>query len=156
MEPEIKIGRLDPSDRESILKIAHWYLEEWNTPIEKTLHRLGSQSENDILFQLVLTIDNELIATGGLYNDVNLIRVHMELKKFGPWVGMLYTREQYRNYGFGSMLLTDIERRASERNLKKIYLYTFTAESLYRRCGWTEIDRVPYKDHMTAVMEKAI
>ena len=60
------------------------------------------------------------------------------------------------NKGFGTMLLNQIEHCAKERGLTKIYLYTFTAESLYRRCGWKELDRVMYKDHDTVIMEKML
>lgn len=156
MEPEIKISKLDPTDKKSILKIASWYFEEWDTPIDKTVNRLTNQPGEDTIFQLVLTIGNEVLATGGLYNNANIFKVHEKLKKIKPWVGLLYTQKDYRNKGFGTMLLNQIERCAKEKDLTKIYLYTFTAESLYRRCGWKELDRVMYKDHDTVVMEKTL
>lgn len=154
MESKICIEKLDPADKGSILKIAYWYYEEWDTPIDKTVNRLSDQPNRDIIFQLILKRGDEVVATGGLYNDVNIYKDHEKLKKFGPWVGALYTHEDYRNKGFGTMLLKRIECGARERDLQKIYLYTFTAESLYRRHGWREFTRVMYKDHDTAVMEK--
>ncbi|MGD8426824.1 MAG: GNAT family N-acetyltransferase [Balneolaceae bacterium] len=156
MDSEIKIEKLDPSDEDSIRKIAHWYFDEWDTPIEKTLWRLSNQPSQDTLFQLVLSSNQKVVATGGLCNNVNIYKVHPRLKKFSPWIGLLYTQKEYRNNGLGTMLLKEIERCAAENDLNKIYLYTFTAESLYQRGGWKEIDRVMYKDHDTAVMEKVL
>lgn len=87
---------------------------------------------------------------------MNIYKVHKKLKRFNPWVGLLYTQKEYRNKGLATMLLNQIAQCAKEFDLKKIYLYTFTAESLYERCGWTVIERVFYKDHDTAVMEKRL
>jgi len=154
MVSEIKIEKLDPTDEDSIQKIAHWYFDEWDTPIEKTLRRLSNQPNQDTLFQLVLSSNQRIVATGGLCNNVNIYKVHPKLKKFSPWIGLLYTQKEYRNKGFGSILLKEIERYAIEKDLNKIYLYTFTAESLYQRGGWKEIERIIYKDHETVVMEK--
>lgn len=154
MESKINIEKLDPADKESILKIANWYYEEWDTPIDKIANRLSNQPGKDIIFQLVLTKGDEVVATGGLYNDVNIYRDYEKLKKFKPWVSALYTHQDYRNQGFGTMLLKRIELGARERDLDKIYLYTFTAESLYRRHGWRAFTRVMYKGHDTAVMKK--
>ena len=40
--------------------------------------------------------------------------------------------------------------------LPAIYLYTFTAESLYTKCGWKTIDKVSYKGYGTVIMQKEI
>ena len=79
-----------------------------------------------------------------------------ELATFKPWVALLYTDKDYRNQGLGRLLLEQLEHCAQESKLSKIYLYTFTAESLYRRCGWKQIERVVYKDKDTVVMEKEL
>ena len=87
---------------------------------------------------------------------MNIYQVHPKLKKIGPWVGFLYTQRGYRNKGFGTMLLKQIERCAIEKEQDKIYLYIFTAEALYQRRGWKKIHSVRYNDHDTAVMEKVL
>jgi len=156
MSDEITIGTLDPREEELIRKIARWYLDEWDAPIERSVERLSSQPDENTLFQLVLRLDGKAVATGGLCNEVNMYNVHPRFREYRPWVGLLYTHEAYRGRGFGEMLLKEIERRAKELGFARIYLYTFTAESLYKRCGWTVMDRVPYKGHETAVMEKSI
>lgn len=154
MKYNIKIEKLDPEDTESILKIAGWYFKEWETSIEKTIDRLTSQPNNNTLIQLVAILNNELVATGGLCNNVSIYKKHKKLKKYKPWIGLLYTSKDYRNKGIGSMVLENLEQHAKDLNLETIYLYTFTAESFYKRSGWAEIDTVRYKEHNTAVMMK--
>lgn len=156
MKPELKIHKLDSGDRECILKIANWYKDEWNTPVEKTIKRLSNQPNEDILFQLVVRKQGQEIATGGLCHEVNLHNVYPEFKKFGPWVALLYTEREYRNQGIGKILLEHIELQAGACKLDKIYLYTFTAESLYRRSGWQSIKKIKYKNNDTLIMEKEI
>ena len=67
MASEIVFHRLKSTDTNLIELIAHWYYNEWAIPIEETRQRLTNQLKGDVLFQLVLTKDNEPIATGGLY-----------------------------------------------------------------------------------------
>lgn len=155
MKPDINIRPLDASEKDVILTIADWYHKEWQTPVKKTIRRLTNQPDRETLFQLVLTVDDRVVATGGLCNEVNMVKVYPEFGRFKPWVGLLYTHKDYRQQGLGSRLLRAIERRAKGEGYPVIYLYTFTAESLYRKCGWEAMDRVLYKDHETAVMKKA-
>ena len=156
MSTHINIEKLDPGDREKISIIANWYFDEWNTPIEKTFYRLENQPNVNVLFHLVAAHENKLIATGGLYNTVNLFKIHKRFNRYGPWVALLYTEKNYRNKGFGRLLLEKIEWYAKELNLKEIFLYTFTAESLYRRCGWKQLERVIYKGYDTVIMNKEL
>jgi GNAT superfamily N-acetyltransferase len=156
MKQNVTIRKLDASEDELILKIANWYFEEWDTPIEKTVQRLKSQPNDDTLFQLVLSVENKVVATGGLCNNVNILNVHQELGKFKPWLALLYTEKNSRNNGLGKILLEQIEKCASEEKLTDIYLYTFTAESLYKRSGWIEINSVNYKNHRTVIMKKEL
>lgn len=156
MKKAISIRKLEPTEKDLILKIANWYYEEWNTPIEKTIRRLSTQAKDDLFFQLILTRENKPIATGGLCNNVNILNVHPQLNKFGPWVALLYTDKDYRGQGYGEALLRQIESCAIDSGLVKIYLYTFTAEALYKRCGWKVTDQVVYKNQETVIMEKEL
>ena len=156
MATETTIHQLNAADQQSILKIANWYNDEWNTPLEKTIHRLSNQPNKDVLFQLILSNNNQVVATGGLCYQVNLLNVHPAYGKLGPWVALLYTDKEHRNQGHGKRLLEQIEQHARDCGLDKIYLYTFTAVALYKRSGWITIATVNYKEHDTVVMEKTI
>ena len=156
MNPDIRISLLDPEDQRSIKTIAQWYFEEWATPVDKTVEKLRNLSNADSVFHLVLWVEDQIAATGGLSNVANLPEVQERFRKYKPWVALLYTHKDHRKKGYGGMLLNEIETRAKKHGLAKIYLYTFTAESLYRKRGWKVFDRVEYKGHDTAVMEKVL
>lgn len=150
------IRRLDRQETSLIQVIARWYFDEWETPMEKTVKRLSTQPSDDVLFQCVVTKGGRLIATGGLSHQVNILNVYPHLRTLGPWVALLYTERDHRGQGCGQMLLHAIETEARAEGLKTIFLYTFTAERLYKRNGWEEIERVTYKGHETVVMGKDI
>lgn len=150
------IKQLDSTNKKLINKIANWYFNEWDTPIEKTVSRLLNQPNDDVLIHIVLFLNGEAIGSGGICTKVNLLSTHERFRQFNPWIALVYTEEKYRSRGFGKMLMDQLDNHAREIGLSKIYLYTATAESLYKRCGWTEIERIIYKGQDTVVMEKEI
>lgn len=152
----ITIQKLLPSDHARIESIAHWYREEWNVPAERTIKRLSTQSPDDIIFHLVLSKDDQPVATGGLYHQVGILMEHEKFRATGPWVALVYTKPENRNQGIGRILLDEIENVSREIGIRKIYLYTFTAETLYLRSGWKPTERIIYHGHDTVVMEKEL
>lgn len=156
MKDTITINQLDAGNSELIQQLADWYFEEWEIPKQLTIERLSDQPNDDIYFQLVLYVNREPVGTGCVRNQPNILNVHPHLKQYTPTVSMLCVKQNHRGQGFGAMLLKQTEHEAKQLGLDKLYLYTFTAESLYTRSGWQVIDRVWYKDHDTVVMEKKI
>ncbi|MEZ4722150.1 MAG: GNAT family N-acetyltransferase [Flavobacteriales bacterium] len=153
---EIDVRPLNGSDHSAIERIATWYLSEWDTPTEKTIGRLRNQPSENTLVQLVAYRNGEMVGTGGLCHEVNLLNTHPKFKTLGPWVALLYTDNGHRHKGIGQSLLEAIELKAKALQFDTIYLYTFTAGSLYTRCGWKTIERIDYKDHPTAIMVKEL
>ena len=156
MQEEISFQKVDVNNNKFIELIANWYLNEWSIPIEKTYQRLTNTPNDDVIFQLILLKDQELVATGGLYNKVGLLKVYPKFKKFRPWVALLYTNQKYRNQGFANILLKKIEASAKDIGLSSIYVHTFSAERLYIKNGWEPFDKVPYKGKITVVMKKLL
>lgn len=154
MAAKLTIQKLNPADQIAIAQISEWYFAEWNTPLEKTRRRLRQPSEKTTLFQITLSLNTELIATGGLANEVNIFKVHPQFNTLGPWIALLYTAPAHRGQGYGQKLLEAIEQEAQAAGIEQLYLYTYTAEAFYRRSGWTPIDRVIYKNQDTVVMKK--
>ena len=90
MKAQIVIKKLQSADKDFIVKIGDWYQKEWSTPFEKTIKRLSNQPDEETLFQAILTINNQLVATGGLCNQVNIFNQHPQLRIFRPWLALLY------------------------------------------------------------------
>lgn len=148
------IRELHKDEKELIIQIADWYFEEWESPIERTFDRLTQQPNDQLLTQLVLFEDGELAATGALCHDPNILKVYPDLQQYGPWIAMLITKKSKRGRGLGALVLEALEKEAKTLDFSTIYLYTFTAESLYKRAGWSTFMTVEYKQHSTVVMKK--
>ncbi len=149
-----EIQELKSTDRNSLLTISQWYYREWKIPVEQTIRRLEEHNHEDIIFQLIVKRDNKLIATGGLYNQVGIQLVYPKFREIKPWIALLYTEPSHRNQGIGSSLLKQIEQKSFSMGYSQIYLFTLTAESLYRRQEWREVERLIVKGNDTVIMKK--
>lgn len=152
----LQICELDKNDNARITQIAQWYEDEWQSPKERTIQRLSSQPNEYLLCQLLLVQEDELLGSGALCHDPNILKVYPNLSAYGPWIAMLVTAKSKRGRGLGAFLLQALENKAIELGFSTLYLYTFTAESLYKRAGWTTFMTVDYKQHSTVVMKKEL
>ena len=150
----IKTYQLKPTDNKLIDRIAEWYLEEWSIPKARTKIRLANHVNDDVLVQLVLKEGNSIIATGGLYSNTGLSIIFPHYKAISPWIALLYTDKKNRGKGHGTLLLKALEEYALEFGITQVYLYTSTAEKLFKRNGYKQIDRIKYRNVDTVVMEK--
>ncbi len=71
-----------------------------------------------------------------------------------PWVSGFYVLAERRRNSIGSRLLAAIEAEAQSRGHDRLYLYTHSAESLYRRLGWRVMERFALKGTDFALMVK--
>jgi GNAT superfamily N-acetyltransferase len=127
--------------------IAEWYKKEWGLDRKSTVHLLDD-------FQVVAILKDHPVGTAGLYHEVSLLIQHPEYSAFHPWLGMLYVVPGKRKLGIGTQLCNSIENEARRCGYESIYLYTFTAEDMYRKLGWGEIKRLSYKGQNTVIMSK--
>lgn len=152
MKDLIEIEYLKNNDVVSINQIAKWYNHEWQTPIDKTIKILTQQPNNILIFQLILKVNGHLVSTVGLRTQVNILRIYPKFKKYTPWLALLYTKKEYRYLGYGKHIVSSLTAKAKSRNFSKIYLYTFSAEELYKKMGWFEINRIQYKGRDTSLL----
>lgn len=152
----IAYKRITSADTALIDLITDWYFEEWNIDKTATVERLKGFPDDGIPFQLVMTVDGSPIATGGVYHHVGLLDAVPRLKEFQPWLALVYTISEHRGKGYGARLCEEIERRVIGLGTKELYLFTHTAESLYKRLGYTELERVALKGKDIAIMKKEL
>lgn len=153
---DIKYQILKPDDHEKIQLIADWYLSEWNIPTLTTIEKTKKLSADNYEFQVLMTLDNKPIATGGLYNHVGLLDREPRLKIYKNWLALVYTTPDDRGKGLGALICNYIQDQSKNLGLKDIYLFTHTAENLYKRLGWQQLERLALGGKDIVVMKKEL
>jgi GNAT superfamily N-acetyltransferase len=153
---DIKFQVIKPDDNESIQLIADWYLSEWNIPVQTTIEKTKKLSSDNYEFQILMTLDDKPIATGGLYNHVGLLDREPRLKIYKNWLALVYTKPDNRGKGLGALICNHIQDRSKDLGLKDIFLFTHTAESLYKRLGWEQLERLALGGKDIVVMKKEL
>ena len=103
-----------------------------------------------------MTLDSTPISTGGLYNHVGLLDKEQRLKIYKNWLALVYTIPNERHKGFGALICKHIEDHSKDLSLDTIYLFTDTAERLYKRLGWHEMERLEVDGRKVIVMNKRL
>lgn len=153
---DIKYQIITPDDNENISLIADWYLTEWNIPIQTTIEKTKNLSADNYEFQVLMTVDNKPIATGGLYNHVGLLDKEPRLKMYKNWLALVYTKPDNRGKGLGALICSHIQDLSKDLGLKEIYLFTHAAENLYKRLDWQQLERLALGGKDIVVMKKEL
>ncbi len=148
--------RITPDDTNLISLIADWYFDEWGVDKTTTTKRLTGFPYNGIQFQMVMILDGLPIATGGVYDHVGLLDAVPRLNVYQPWLALVYTLPEHRGKGYGALLCEKIQAHTRSTGIDMLYLFTHTAESLYKRLGWEEMERVALKGKDIAIMKKEL
>jgi GNAT superfamily N-acetyltransferase len=101
-----------------------------------------------------MTVDNIPVSTGGLYNHVGLLDKEPRLKIHKNWLALVYTTPNKRQQGYGALICKHIQDHSRSLGLDTMYLFTDTAEQLYQRLGWTDMERLAMGDRNVVVMKK--
>jgi GNAT superfamily N-acetyltransferase len=151
---KINFHIVQPNDLTTFQLIAGWYLSEWKIPADKTIQRLQTITADKSQFQILLTIDGIPVSTGGLYDHVGLLDKEPRLKIYKNWLALVYTTPDKRHQGYGALICKHIQDHSKNLGLDTIYLFTDTAEQLYKRLGWTEMERLATGVRNVVIMKK--
>lgn len=151
---EIKYQIVNKDDNKIIDLIAECYFLEWNIPKQTTIKKIKSFSADSKQFQILMTLDNMPVATGGLYNHVGLLDRKPKFRIYKNWLALVYTIPEQRQKGYGALICKYIQEHSKKIGFEKLYLFTDTAERLYNRLGWTELERLQLGNRNVVVMEK--
>jgi GNAT superfamily N-acetyltransferase len=152
----ITIKIFNPTDAQTSHFIAQAYQSEWTIAEATTLSQLAECQTNNTPFQMTLSIDNQWIATGGIYNHVGLLTIEPRFSIYKNWLALVYTVPEKRGKGYGAMLCEAIEAHAKVIGLTELHLFTHTAERLYKRLGWVELERLILRGREIVVMRKSL
>jgi GNAT superfamily N-acetyltransferase len=156
MNPEIQFQLVSPSDHGVQSLIAQWYLNEWKIPEEKTKERLKQFKASGEQFQVLMTVNNTPVATGGLYHHVGLLDREPRFGVHKHWLALVYTTPENRGKGYGAQICKYIQDHAKALGLRQMFLFTDTAETLYDRLGWKPKERLEMESRNIVVMEKRL
>ncbi len=151
---DIKFKILEPNDHETIQLIADWYFNEWNITKDNTIKKLTAIAFDNSQFQVLMTLDGEPIGTGGLYNHVGLIDKEPRFNIHKNWLALVYTVPNKRHQGFGALICNFIQDYSKKLGVRQMCLFTDTAERLYQRLGWDELEKISLGERKIVVMKK--
>ncbi len=154
--PNIEYNIITPDDIENIQLISDWYLKEWNIPAETSAEKIKNLSKENNEFQVLMKLNGQAVGTAGLYTHVGLLDREPRFKVYKNWLALVYTMPEIRGQGLGANLCNRIQERAKNLGLKEIYLFTHTAENLYRRLDWEVIERLSQGEKNIAVMKLSL
>lgn len=93
--------------------------------------------------------EDRLPQTYGLYLNDKLIGMYQFTLEdvfvkpdLYPWLACVYISEEYRNKGYGRILMESVEVQAKENlNFEELYLFT-KHETLYEKFGWEFVSNI--------------
>lgn len=99
--------------------------------VERSLARLLAP-KNGPEETFILLDDGIPAGTAGLSHDDLDARPDLT-----PWLAGVVVQPAYRGRGHASALVRAVEAYAATRSVPELWLYTWSAEPLYARLGWT-------------------
>jgi predicted N-acetyltransferase YhbS len=138
---------------ELIPTIAEWHTREWGDvpPLATVADRIekfrGHLNRDRIPLTLVAVDDDELLGSASLVEEDLPGRDDLM-----PWLASVYVAPEHRRRGVGSKLVRQIVAKASELNVRELYLFTWSQERLYENLGWRVLERTVLADRQVVIM----
>lgn len=73
-----------------------------------------------------------------------------------PWLASLLVLTEHRNKGVGAFLVREAERFARQAGCAELYLFTESADGLFRRLGWREMEKTTANGHEVRVFQRRL
>ena len=137
--------------------LARWRWEEWghltpDRPLQQWIERLTEHMHRDHIPLTVIAFDENQPA--GL---ASLVFHDMDTRKdISPWLAGLLVAPAFRGRGHGAALVNAIEEKAAGLSVETLFLYTNSAQGLYEKLGWEQIEREPYRGREVVIMSKIL
>jgi GNAT superfamily N-acetyltransferase len=126
------------SDRPELAPIvAAWLVAEFGHSGSRTVAELTASilsSPNGPEESFVLSDHDKPVGTASLSHDD--LASHRDLT---PWLAEVFVEPAHRGRGYASALVRQVETFALAASVPTLWLYTWTAESLYARLRWHRV-----------------
>jgi GNAT superfamily N-acetyltransferase len=148
------------ADRPEFLEeIARLSWKEWqevyqrrNQTLADSLKNYRERMNTDRLPLTLVALHN-----GQLIGMVSLKFHDMDTRPdLDPWLGGLLVLPEWRKRGVGTMLMRRAMEEARRLKVPRLYLWTSSAEALYRKLGWQVLERTEYYGKEAVVMQRDI
>ena len=144
------------ADRSDLFPVVgRWHCEEWgagapNVSLDEWTDSLRAKSGREgIPITWIGLVDGEPVGSVALIEHD--MPNHRELT---PWLSSVFVVPDRRGNGIGAALVTHAEEAARGLGIRRIYLYTDSAEGFYAHRGWRVIGREHYDRSLKAIMAK--
>ena len=142
-----------------IPQLAKYSHDEWRPVYDKAGMTLGDvvasyaqRVNTDTLpLALVAIYHDRVIGTGSL--KLQDLDVRPQLT---PWMGGIFVVKEYRGRGVATALIHQLIKEARRLSIKRLYLWTSSAEVLYANLGWVSLERFDYCGQKISVMQREI
>jgi len=138
---------------EFIPVIAQWHQNEWahispdlTTKLRIELYN-SYKNTPSIPCCLLALVDEKPAGTA------SLVESDMDTNTdLGPWLASVYVHEAYRCQGIATQLIDNCLEKASEANIKTLYLFTPDQALFYMKRGWKLIKSTLYHGEYVDIM----
>jgi GNAT superfamily N-acetyltransferase len=117
--------------------VAAWLVDAFGHPGGRTLEEMTSlilASPRGPEETFVLFDQDKPVGTASLAHD------DLESRRdLTPWLAGVFVEPSSRGRGYATALVRQVEAFASSALVTTLWLYTWTAEPLYRRLGWHRV-----------------
>ena len=139
----------------AIGEIARWFYGEWSYLYpEKTMddvkNGVAERTNRDRVPMALVAFEGAILA-GTVCLKTHDMDTRLDLS---PWLAGLYVAGPRRGRGIGTALVKAVEQEATALGIRKLYLYTPSAEVFYLKMGWLTREATEYHGTKVTIMEK--
>jgi predicted GNAT family acetyltransferase len=153
--PMINIVSLSDRPEFSML-VARWGWEAWG-------RKSGRSFDTDLARTKALAAEAGfektfvLLESGAPVAMASLVREDLEDRPdLTPWLAGVYVEPEFRGRGYAVMVVREVETAAAAESVKTLWLYTRTAQGLYRKLGWEDFEEIERPSGRSIIMRKTL
>jgi GNAT superfamily N-acetyltransferase len=138
---------------EFVHTLAQWHHKEWaylrpGDSLEAREARLRAACGHEEIPTIFVALSHNT-----LLGSAMLIEHDMETRmELSPWLAGVFVAPEHRRHGIGSALVRRVVECATTLGVRRLYLYTPSAERLYSQLGWSPLERTSYQGADVMVM----
>jgi len=142
-----------------IPQLAKYSHDEWRPVYDKAGMTLGDAVAS---YAQRVNLDALPLALVAIYQDMVIGTGSLKLQdldvrpRLTPWMGGIFVVKEYRGRGVATALIHQLIKEARRLSVKRLYLWTSSAEVLYANLGWVRLERFDYCGHEISVMQREL